>query len=121
MTASPFKFLDPYARSDKAVFFGRDAEVEELYRLVFQTNLVLVYGTSGTGKTSLIQCGLANRFQPSDWFELFVPAEQAERTVAMAEAQGVRAWVAGRIEAGPKRLLIEPLGLEFGDDALRLR
>ncbi len=72
MTGSPFKFLDAYDRADKAQFFGRDAEVEELYRLVFQTSLVLVYGTSGTGKTSLIQCGLANRFQPTDWFELFV-------------------------------------------------
>lgn len=72
MTDSPFKFLDAYDRADKDQFFGRDAEVEELYRLVFQTSLVLVYGTSGTGKTSLIQCGLANRFQPTDWFELFV-------------------------------------------------
>jgi hypothetical protein len=75
MTGSPFKFLDAYDRADKAQFFGRDAEVEELYRLVFQTSLVLVYGTSGTGKTSLIQCGLANRFQPTDWFELFVRRE----------------------------------------------
>ncbi|NJS15786.1 MAG: ATP-binding protein [Sphingopyxis sp.] len=72
MTNSPFKFLNAYDRADKDQFFGRDAEVEELYRLVFQTSLVLVYGTSGTGKTSLIQCGLANRFQPTDWFELFV-------------------------------------------------
>ncbi len=54
-------------------------------------------------------------------FALFVPADQAERTVAVAKAQGVRAWVAGRVEAGPKRLLIDPLGLEFGDDALQLR
>ncbi|MBY0468195.1 MAG: phosphoribosylformylglycinamidine cyclo-ligase [Burkholderiaceae bacterium] len=54
-------------------------------------------------------------------FALFVPADQAERTAAVAEAQGVRAWVAGRIEAGPKRLLIDPLGLTFGDDALQLR
>ncbi|MDO9313230.1 MAG: AIR synthase-related protein [Burkholderiaceae bacterium] len=54
-------------------------------------------------------------------FALFVPADQAERTVAVAEAQGVRAWVAGRVEAGPKRLLIKPLGIEFGDDALQLR
>ena len=54
-------------------------------------------------------------------FALFVPADQAERTVAVAQAQGVRAWVAGHIEAGPKRLLIDPLGLEFGDDALQLR
>jgi phosphoribosylformylglycinamidine cyclo-ligase len=54
-------------------------------------------------------------------FALFVAADQAERTVEVAKAQGVRAWVAGQVEAGPKRLLIEPLALEFGDDALQLR
>jgi Novel STAND NTPase 1/Protein of unknown function (DUF1566) len=69
---SPFKFLDAYDRQDKEIFFGRAEEIEQLYTLVFQTKLLLVYGQSGTGKTSLIQCGLANRFKPTDWFELFV-------------------------------------------------
>jgi tetratricopeptide (TPR) repeat protein len=69
---SPFKFLDAYDRGDKATFFGRTEEVEQLHQLVFKTDLLLVYGASGTGKTSLVQCGLANRFKPSDWFELFV-------------------------------------------------
>ncbi len=69
---SPFKFLDAFEQGDKAIFFGRDAEIEQLYRLVFEANLVLVYGQSGTGKTSLIQCGLANRFAETDWFQLFV-------------------------------------------------
>ena len=54
-------------------------------------------------------------------FALFVAAADAERTVAVAQAQGVDALVAGRVEAGPKRLLIEPLGVEYGDDALQLR
>ena len=70
--SSPFKFLDSYEARDKAIFFGRDEEIEALYKLVFQTKLLLVYGQSGTGKTSLIQCGLSNRFKTSDWFELFV-------------------------------------------------
>lgn len=69
---SPFKFLDAYDRQDKEIFFGRSDEVAHLYQLVFQTHLLLVYGQSGTGKTSLIQCGLANRFKPGDWFEVFV-------------------------------------------------
>lgn len=69
---SPFKFLDPYEIGDKKIFFGRDAEIDALYTLVFQTRLVLVYGGSGTGKTSIIQCGLANRFKPTDWFPVFV-------------------------------------------------
>lgn len=54
-------------------------------------------------------------------FALFVPPGDAERTVAIAQAQGIAATLAGRVEAGPKQLLIEPLGLRFGDDALQLR
>ena len=29
---SPFKFLDAYGAQDSAVFFGRDDEIEALYR-----------------------------------------------------------------------------------------
>ena len=54
-------------------------------------------------------------------FALFVAAADAERTVAVAQAQGVGARVAGVVEAGPKQLRVEPLGLVFGDDALQLR
>ena len=54
-------------------------------------------------------------------FALFVKAEEAQRAVDIAVALGIPAWVAGQIEAGPKKLVIEPLGIEFGDDALQLR
>ncbi|MDP1693201.1 MAG: AIR synthase-related protein [Burkholderiaceae bacterium] len=54
-------------------------------------------------------------------FALFVAPEHAERTVAVAREQGVEALAAGRVEAGDKQLLVEPLGLRFGDDALQLR
>ena len=54
-------------------------------------------------------------------FALFVANADAERTVAVAESLGVRAWVAGEVQEGSKRLLIEPLGIEFGDADLQLR
>ena len=54
-------------------------------------------------------------------FAIFVAAGDAERTVAVARAQGIDAWVAGRVEAGDKQLLVEPLSLRYGDDALQLR
>lgn len=69
---SPFKFLDAYDKNDREIFFGRDFEIEMLYDTTFKTNMLLVYGQSGTGKTSLLQCGLANRFRETDWFELFI-------------------------------------------------
>ncbi len=69
---SPFKFLDAYTKEDKDVFFGREEEVEALYEMAFQSNLTLVYGQSGTGKTSLIKCGLANRFSSTNWFDTYI-------------------------------------------------
>jgi len=54
-------------------------------------------------------------------FALFVAAEQAQRTLEVARAQGVSATLAGVVEAGNKELLIEPLGLRFAGDELQLR
>lgn len=70
MTRYPFKFLDAYTREDQDIFFGREQEVAQLYEMIFQADLLLVYGASGTGKTSLIQCGLASRFESHDWLAL---------------------------------------------------
>jgi len=54
-------------------------------------------------------------------FALFVHGDDAERAVVTARAQGIEAWVAGRVEAGPKQLLIEPIGVHWGADELQLR
>jgi len=70
MPQSPFKFLDSFTKEDKDIFFGRDKEIEELYSRVFESNLLLVYGVSGTGKSSLINCGLANKFDDTDWLPI---------------------------------------------------
>jgi hypothetical protein len=69
---SPFKFLDSYGAQDSAVFFGRDDEIETLYQLLTESRLVMVYGQSGTGKTSLIQCGLTHKFSPTNWLPVNV-------------------------------------------------
>jgi|GEM_PF-1221479 len=69
---SPFKFLDAYELKDRDAFFGRDTEINDLYQLVTQNRLTFVYGPSGIGKTSLVQCGLASRFDRVDWLPIFV-------------------------------------------------
>ncbi|MGA9031565.1 MAG: ATP-binding protein, partial [Sulfuricaulis sp.] len=63
---SPFKFLDPYGPEDAALFFGRGFEVGELFARLHSGAITVVYGESGTGKTSLFQCGLRNRVRPED-------------------------------------------------------
>ncbi len=55
-------------------------------------------------------------------FALFVPPSDAERVVAIARAQGIGAWDAGRVEHGPRQVVIEPLrGLVFAGAELTVR
>lgn len=69
---NPIKFLDSYSREDKDIFFGRDKETSVLYEKVGQSKIVLLYGLSGTGKTSLINCGLENRYEADQRIFIYV-------------------------------------------------
>ena len=54
-------------------------------------------------------------------FALYVANQQAEEVAQIARAAGVPAWVAGRVETGIKRVVIEPLGVTYSADELHLR
>jgi len=54
-------------------------------------------------------------------FALFVAADEATRTVQIAQQLGVGALMAGAVHEGPKQLTIEPLSLRFGAEDLQLR
>ncbi len=54
-------------------------------------------------------------------FAIFVAPGDANAVVEVARGLGLTAWNAGVVEAGPKRVVIEPLGLEYGADDLHLR
>jgi phosphoribosylformylglycinamidine cyclo-ligase len=54
-------------------------------------------------------------------FALYLAAAEAARAVEIAASVGVRGWIAGTVEAGDKRVLIEPLGLTFAADDLHVR
>jgi hypothetical protein len=84
---SPFKLLDAYGARDKDFFYGRDSEIQSLYHLLQQTRLTLVYGASGTGKTSLINAGLPKVFKITDWFKITV-RRRDDINIALREAVG---------------------------------
>lgn len=68
---SPFKFLDSYEASDADIFFGREFEIKDLLWHFQSYGHVLIYGESGSGKSSLVQCGLRSRIPEAD--ALFIP------------------------------------------------
>ena len=69
---SPFKFLQSFKESDADFFFGRKNETEILYELACNEDVIVVFGESGAGKSSLVQCGLVNRFPKTDWLDVWV-------------------------------------------------
>ena len=79
---------------------------------------VLAYITEQAGHDAEEAYGTLNM---GAGFALFVPAEHAQACVRVAQAAGVPAWACGTVEAGPKELLIEPLGVRFSGASLQLR
>lgn len=69
---SPFKFLDSYTKEDREIYFGREREIDELYHRLFESRIMLVYGESGTGKSSLINCGLINKLRDTDHLPVYI-------------------------------------------------
>ena len=85
----PFRFLDAYERGDRDIFFGRDKEIEELRARFYKSRTGVVFGESGVGKTSVLQCGLANAISPEEAEFLVVRSNIAPRA-AICEALGAK-------------------------------
>lgn len=58
LDSRPYKRLDFYRAQDAPFFFGRQQEIQQLSSLIHAHRLVLLYGASGTGKTSLLLAGV---------------------------------------------------------------
>lgn len=54
-------------------------------------------------------------------YAIYVPQEHAENVVEIAKKCGLHAQVAGQVTAGPKQVVIEPLGVTFAGDTLEVR
>ena len=63
--ASPYKGLDRFNFQDRDRFFGRDALIARLFEAVNRSNLSLVVGASGSGKSSVIRAGLIPELKKS--------------------------------------------------------
>ncbi|MEL7250500.1 MAG: hypothetical protein AAFO03_18885 [Bacteroidota bacterium] len=74
----------PFVRTQAPLFHGREADIAQLHRLVSLESLVVLYGKSGYGKSSLLNAGLVPKLeedtnaQPlSLRFQAWTPAEEA--------------------------------------------
>ncbi|MCB0555652.1 MAG: CHAT domain-containing protein, partial [Phaeodactylibacter sp.] len=66
LPASPFLFLKPYEARHAEIFFGRSSYIRDLWLKVVEPHappIILLYGESGAGKSSLLDAGLRPRLE----------------------------------------------------------
>ena len=74
---------------DQALFFGRDAEGEQLYLRVLSVPLLLQFGRSGLGKTSLMQASLFPRLRQKAFLPVMVRFNVTSDSPLQAVARGI--------------------------------
>lgn len=78
---------------------------------------VLEFLVGAAGMTAKVAYSTLNM---GNGFAIYCAQGAGEQIVALAAEQGLPAIVGGRVESGPRRVLIEPLGVELAGEQLRL-
>ncbi|SDJ07226.1 hypothetical protein [Nonomuraea jiangxiensis] len=63
---SPYLGLSPFRTEDALLFFGREQAVDGLLTRLGDQRIVMLFGASGAGKSSLLQAGLVARVQAGE-------------------------------------------------------
>ena len=77
---SPYRQLNWYGREHAELFCGRGQEIRDLYQLVTESAtapIILLYGQSGVGKSSLLAAGLLPRLEP-DYAVYYLRRDQSK-------------------------------------------
>jgi WD40 repeat protein len=69
---NPWPGLAAFGEQDRAYFYGREREAEELRRLVMRERVTVLFGLSGLGKSSLLQAGLFPLVRAENVFPVYI-------------------------------------------------
>jgi tetratricopeptide (TPR) repeat protein len=93
----------PFGPEDAALFFGRKKETEELYLRILSVPLLLQFGKSGLGKTSLLQAGLFPLLRAKPFLPVMIRLNDPHESLTDAVARSIRESVVNE-------------GVDLGDD-----
>ena len=85
----PYVGPRPFEQSDRAVFFGRTQEANELVSLLTAHAAVLLYSQSGAGKTSLVKAGLIPLLVDEEKFNVLPPMRVRDNGMACLKPAAV--------------------------------
>lgn len=82
----PYQGLKPFPKRASKFFFGRESVVELLRSQLENSNFILLVGASGSGKSSVVQAGLAPSLENENWkiLEPIVPWVEPVRDLKYA-------------------------------------
>ncbi len=76
----PWLGLLPYGEEDQALFYGREQDTADLLRLVRREVLTVLFGRSGTGKSSLLKAGLFPRLREERCLPVWIRLEHSGKS-----------------------------------------
>jgi hypothetical protein len=78
---NPWPGLVAYTEQQSDLFFGREAEIKELLRLIQRETLTVLFGRSGLGKSSLLNAGVIPRLRAGMYFPVLLKLNFADSEV----------------------------------------
>ena len=92
---NPWLGLLAFREANRRFFFGRDEELDDLFRRVRRETLTVLYAQSGLGKTSLLQAGLFPRLREEGFLPVPIRLDYGEfETGVRADADPVGRQIA---------------------------
>src|SRR5438128_8180213 len=105
---TPYRGLLPYTEEDARFFFGRTVEQRVLLDNLTAARLSVVYGESGTGKSSVLRAGVARKLRDDPDHLLIIYASWF-KTPAIGLMQAIRAAAGPRGAEIPQTSLLDAL------------
>ncbi|MDR3754121.1 MAG: ATP-binding protein [Terracidiphilus sp.] len=93
---NPWPGLFWYTEEQAHLFFGREAETQELLRLIQRETLTVLFGRSGLGKTSLLRAGVFPRLRQDGYFPVVLRLDYSSQAANPVEQVKVLTEAAAR-------------------------
>lgn len=81
----PWMGLATFTEETRSFFFGRDAEIADIFVRVREQPLTILYGQSGLGKSSLLGAGLIPKLKVEGWRPVLVRLRYEEGDTPLVE------------------------------------